>query len=131
MENKDGRNKITIDWDKVNSLLTARCDGTAIASMLGIHPNTLYRRVEEEYGISFSDYQTQKRAEGCSMVLAKQFQAAMAGDRSMLIWWGKQYLGQKDKLDHTSNNKDIGVATPLDNIRTKLQLDAKPDDKAD
>lgn len=120
-----------IDWELVDNLLRADCDGTQIAEFFCMHPNTLYRRVEEQYSMSFSDYQQAKKMEGNAMLLDKQFEVAMTGDRTMMIWLGKQRLGQKEKFDHTSNNKDIGVATPLDNIRAKLQLDAKPDDKAD
>lgn len=120
-----------IDWELVDNLLRADCDGTQIAEFFTMHPNTLYRRVEEQYSMSFSDYQQAKKMEGNAMLLDKQFQTAMDGDRTMMIWLGKQRLGQKEKFDHTSNNKDIGTANPLDNIRAKLQLDAKPDDKAD
>ena len=31
---------------------------------------------------------------------AKQVQLALDGDRCMLVWLGKQWLGQKDRLDH-------------------------------
>ena len=80
----------------VDKYLQSQCEGTGIAGLLGIHPNTLYRRCEEEFGIRFSEYSQQKKSEGKELLRAKQFQTAMKGDKTLLVWLGKQYLGQKD-----------------------------------
>lgn len=128
---KPGRPPAQIDWDMVDNFLKAQCDGVGIASYFGISPDTLYRLTKERYNIGFDDYRRQKQSEGCELLRAKQFQSAMAGDKTMLVWLGKQLLGQKEKVDHTTNNKDIGAVTPLENIRTKLQLDDKSNDQTD
>jgi hypothetical protein len=100
-----GRPKTNIDWNKVNGYLQAQCDGVGIAGLLGIHPNTLYRLCEEKYKISFSEYSAQKKAEGKELLRAKQFQVAMEGDKTMLVWLGKQYAGQRDKIDNEHQGK--------------------------
>ena len=94
-----GRNEVTIDWPKVDSLLKAQCDGTGIAAMLGIHPNTLYRKCEEKHGMSFSDYSALKRGEGKELLRAKMFDAAMKGDKTMQIFLAKNYLGMSDRQE--------------------------------
>lgn len=94
-----GRPKANIDWAKVDAYLKAQCTGTAIASIFGIHPDTLYLACEKKFKMGFSEYSAQKKAEGAEILKAKQYQTAMDGNVSMQIWLGKQYLGQKDKQD--------------------------------
>jgi len=94
-----GRPKADIDWNKVDKYLQAQCDGVGIAGILGIHPNTFYLACEEKFKISFSEYSAQKRGEGRELLRAKQFQSAMEGDKTMLVWLGKQYLNQREKVD--------------------------------
>lgn len=100
------RPKANIDWKKVDNLLKAQCDGVGIAGILGIHPNTLYLAVESEFKISFSEYSAQKKSEGKELLRAKQFESAMSGDKTMLVWLGKQYLEQRDKSDNNNNNTE-------------------------
>jgi hypothetical protein len=109
------RPKANIDWEKVGQLVAAGCDGVQVAAYFGIHPNTLYLACEEEYKISFSDFLQEKRSKGDAMILASQFEAAIRDkDRTMLIWLGKQRLGQREKQDTdiTSGGKVIHVTLP-------------------
>lgn len=105
------RKRIPIDWKKVDQLLEAGSDGTQVAAYIGINEETLYRRVEEEFEIGFAVYKAQKRAKGDTLLLTKQFQVAMSGDKTMLVWLGKQRLKQTDKaeVDHTSKGERMGV----------------------
>jgi IS30 family transposase len=116
-----GRPEIKIDWKKVGNLLKAQCIGTGIASMLGVSPDTLYRKCQEDHKTNFEDYSRQKKSEGVELLRAKQFQTAMEGDKTLLIWLGKQYLDQKDKAqsDITTNGKDIsaGLTISKEDIR--------------
>jgi hypothetical protein len=107
-----GRPKVEINWNKVNKALEAGANGVQVAAMLGIHFNTLSKRCKDDNKCDFCDYLTQKRESGNQKLLTVQFDTALEGDRSMMIWLGKQRLGQKDKhdIDHTSNGKDMGVA---------------------
>lgn len=109
---KVGRPKAKIEWKKVDQLLKAGCTGASIAEMIGIHPDTLYERCKEEHKTNFSDYSQQKRAVGLDMLKAKQFDIAMKGNQTMLIWLGKQYLDQKDKVDES-----VSVKARIEDIR--------------
>lgn len=42
-----------------------------------------------------------------SSLRSVQREKALKGNTSMMIWLGKQILGQKDKHDHTSDDKPI------------------------
>lgn len=105
-----GRTKANIDWHKVDNLLKAQCDGTEIAAMLGLKcADTLYRHVKETFKMDFVAYSQQKRAEGRTLLKVAQFDKALTEkDKTMQIWLGKQYLGQKDKNDVTTDGKQIG-----------------------
>ncbi|MDH4127146.1 MAG: hypothetical protein OEV44_00220 [Spirochaetota bacterium] len=105
------RPKANIDWKIVDQLLEASCEGTEIAAYIGIDNDTLYKRCKTDNKMCFSEYLQQKKAKGDSMLKTKQFKIAMEGDKAMLIWLGKQRLGQKDRHDHTSNDKELKVLT--------------------
>lgn len=101
-ENKTGRPFIDVDYKLIDNYLKAQCDGVGIAAALGVCPDTLYNRIKEKYSLTFSAYAAIKKAEGKEMLRAKQFQSAMEGDKTMLIFLGKQYLDQKDKKEVTA-----------------------------
>lgn len=103
-----GRKKAVIDWRRVDKLLEAGCNGVEIAAALGIHYDTLAKRCKSDKKTDFSDYMQQKRASGDSLLRTAQFKAAMSGDKSMLIWLGKQRLNQSDKKD-TNLSGDLAV----------------------
>lgn len=110
-----GRPKADIDWNKVDKYLQAQCDGVGIAGLLGIHPNTLYLACEDVHKISFSEYSAQKRGEGRELLRTKQFQAAMDGDKTMLVWLGKQYLNQREK-------SESNVSIETDSLKAKEEF---------
>jgi hypothetical protein len=106
LKEKSGRPRIFIDWEKVKNLLLADCTGVEIAGYFGVHPDTLYDRCVMENNISFSDYSHQYKHKGDSLLRATQFEAAIKDkDKTMLVWLGKQRLGQRDRHDvnHAGN----------------------------
>lgn len=109
-----GRPLAQIDWKKVDQYLQAQCEGASIARLLGVHPETLYDRVVAEFGeklgiSNFSEYRALKRAEGLELLRLKQFDSAMSGDRTMLVWLGKQLLGQRDQVETTLHVPQVNV----------------------
>lgn len=91
---------VTINWDEVGELLEAGCSGVEIAGFIGVNENTLYNRCKEDLGEAFEAFKQQKKSSGDSKLRTAQFDAAVKDkDRSMLIWLGKQRLGQKDKTE--------------------------------
>ena len=91
------RPEIPIDWKKVDKLLIAGCLGTEIASHFVMHPNTFYDRVQQKFGVSFTEYSQEKKSTGDSILREKQFEIANKGNVTLLIWLGKNRLGQKDQ----------------------------------
>ena len=103
---KIGRKPAVIDWDEVEQLLVAGYKGTEVAAHFGIHPNTFYHHCEEEKKMSFSEYLQQKRAKGDGLIKLAQFDLAVRErDRTMLIWLGKNRLGQSDRSEVAHKGK--------------------------
>jgi len=94
-----GRKKKFIDWNLVEKLLTTGCSGMEIAAHIGIHFETLYERCSKDKGMSFSELAQEKKRKGVSLLRAKQFDLAMKGDRTMLVWLGKNRMGQAEKVE--------------------------------
>ncbi len=108
--------RIKINWEDVEKYLIAGCTGTQVAAKLGFHKDTLYDRCVKENNMSFSDYSAKKRQKGNSLLHAKQFQVAMGGNTALLVWLGKQRLGQEESPKN-AEGFDGTLAELLDAIK--------------
>ena len=93
-KNPGGRPKKVIQQprattDIVFELASKSLSGEEIASILGIGRTTLYQRFSTAL---------EKGQQACNASLRrKQYEVANEGNVTMLIWLGKQRLGQRDK----------------------------------
>lgn len=94
---KSGGQYKTLDWDYIDKHLMSGCDGASIASHFGMHPDTLYNHVKKEKGMTFSAYKDLKYNDGNDLLKHTQYSVAIKGDKTMLVWLGKQRLGQSDQ----------------------------------
>ena len=83
--------------------------GANIALYLGINENVLYRKCKEDNNQDFSEFKRQNQAKGNVLLKTKQFEKAMKGDTSMLIFLGKNRLGQSDKVQQEQTNYNVDV----------------------
>jgi len=90
-------------WDQLDALVVWATQEYC-AEKLGISVDSLARRIKEETGLSFAEYKHQKKEPIRINLLKKQYDVAMQGNVSMLIWLGKNELGQSDKLDQKVSN---------------------------
>ena len=94
---KMGRPRIEIDTDQVSAFCQVLCTQEEIALFLGCSIETLNRRIKEKSGLTFAGFY-QKHSVGGKMSLRRyQYLAAKDGNPTMLVWLGKQVLGQRDK----------------------------------
>lgn len=77
-----------------------QCTQIEIADYLGCSTMTLQKDDQ------FNDIYKKGMSKGRMSLRRKQWAALEAGNNTMLIWLGKQYLGQQDKHEHTG--KDNG-----------------------
>ena len=88
-----------IDWDQVDKMCAIHCTGEEQAAVLGLDYDTLNRACHREHNCSFADYFRQKASNGKMSLRRKQYTAAMDGNTTMLVWLGKNWLGQTDQPD--------------------------------
>ena len=94
-----------IDFDELDKLCAIQSTEEEIAGWFGIDIDTLVTRIKEKCGMTFSEYFAQKKGTGKISLRRKQYQTAMAGNPTLLIWLGKQWLNQKDKHEISGDDK--------------------------
>ena len=100
----EGRPLKIIDPEMVRQLAMIDCSYDEMAAVLKCDPKTLTNR--------FSQVIKEGREEGRSSLKRAQYKAAMNGNTTMLIWLGKQRLGQRDSQYLSSIDED-GKVVPL------------------
>ena len=84
-----------------------------ICAVMGVNSDTLLRLINEHLyeeitghkrrgtakKVYFSDAFKKFSANGRMSLRREQYRLAMGGDRTMLIWLGKQHLGQRDEVE--------------------------------
>jgi hypothetical protein len=101
----------------VDMFLMAGCPGTEIADAMGIWNETLYRACQRDHNMGFDAYAQQKKSTGKARLRAKQYERAMKGSETMLIYLGKSMLGQTDRpvpeSDHGGKNTTFTLIEEL------------------
>lgn len=113
------RPPIDIDAKQVEKLAALHCSVQEIAGFFECSRDTIERRFAAEL--------TKGRASGKMKLRDMQWKAAEKGNVAMLIWLGKQYLDQQDKLEqqHTltpddSKDKSIESAERIRQLAEKV-----------
>jgi AraC-like DNA-binding protein len=96
---KVGRPKIEINEDQLEKLASILCTMEEMASFFGCSVDTLER--------NFADTIKKGKDKGRMSLRRLQFEKAQTGNTTMLIWLGKQMLGQKDKIETSENNEPL------------------------
>jgi len=94
-----GRPQFNINWETVDSMCAIQCTGEEIAGVLGCSYDTLSRGSERDKSCTFAEYFAQKRSSGKMSLRRKQYSMAMEGNPTLLVWLGKNWLGQTDKME--------------------------------
>lgn len=109
------RPKIEIDLDQLEKLCAMQCTVIEICGWFDITKNTLFARVLEHYEQEWGEFYEEKKGRGKVALRRRQFEAAMAGSVPMLIWLGKQWLNQMDRLaDENRQTPDFVLSYHLD-----------------
>src|SRR5580692_10785884 len=116
-----------INWERVDELLEAGCHGTEIAAFYSMHPNTFYDRVVAKYNMSFTEYSCEKNSRGNALLRETQYLKALKKDNVMMIWLGKQRLGQRETPIETLITEEVmkGFAAVMNQL-TGLQTGEVP-----
>src|SRR6185369_10718412 len=87
-----------IDSKTFGGLCEVQCTLEEIAHVLGVSEDTVERWCKRTYELGFADTYKKFSAFGKTSLRRYQFEAAKKGNATMLIWLGKQYLGQREPL---------------------------------
>lgn len=117
---KMGRPRKEIDQKQFEALCGIWCTLEEICSFFHVTDKTLNSWCRRTYGETFSEVFKQKRNIGNISLRRYQFQAAKKGNVTMLIWLGKQRLGQTDKVQMDTS----AVMNKLDAVLDGIKEDA-------
>ena len=98
---RTGRPKLLINRDLFEDLCRIQCTMPEITGVLRVSEETLRRWVKRTYGnFTFETIRAQKAEGGKASLRRAQINLALDSENpTMLIWLGKQYLGQRDKQE--------------------------------
>ena len=99
MANPEGRPRIPINQQEFEKLCNMLCTEEEIAGWFNCSVDTIARWCQDTYGETFRDAFAKLSSRGKISIRRKQFEVAQSGNVTMLIWLGKQHLGQRDKQE--------------------------------
>lgn len=101
--NKGGRPRSEISMELLTELVEIQCTAEECAKVLGVSSDTIDRRLKEEGFAGFAEFYEKNAEGGKASLRREQWKLARNGNATMLVWLGKQWLGQRDKVDHSGN----------------------------
>jgi len=125
-KNKGGRPKFELDVKEFKKLLQIHCTIHEVAGFYDVCLDTIEAACQRQFGFGFSECFKRYSANG--KISLRRSQYLLATDKlnpSMLIWLGKQYLDQKDHVEHTGNEKapiQLAYAPPETEAKRKQLL---------
>ena len=96
---KRGRPKTEIDYALVRRYAQAQCTQEAIATMLHLSLSTCTH--DADFLLAYAE----GKEEGKRAVLVAQYNLALKGNADMLKWFGKQHMGQADKVENKNDDR--------------------------
>jgi len=90
-----------IDLEQVRRMAACGCTDREIAFILGVSEAFLRRKARQALD--------QGRAQLQKSLRRKQLEMARRGSVPMLIWLGKQYLGQRDRQDVLQTQRTVEI----------------------
>ncbi len=104
-----GRPRAELNLKLIRSLAQIGCTLTEIASIIGVNEKTIRRRASDEMEKGHNEMRTTLRR--------WQYLKAKDGNVAMLIWLGKQFLGQRERIDETIREEVVTIE-PFDATKT-------------
>jgi len=110
---------VPIDMEAVKNYASLGASNREIARMIGVTEKTVRNRCKDVLRLG--------RAEMRSSLRKRQFEIAMEGNPTMLIWLGKNILGQADKSEQKIDQKLIIRDRTVDSADTSTDALRKGD----
>lgn len=91
--------ELRIDWELFDKLAGIQCSISEMAFVFGLHHDTINDACKRVHGVTADNYRASRAHGGRVALRRRQFEVALEGNPTMLIWLGKQMLGQADKAE--------------------------------
>ena len=114
-----------IDAKQFEKLCGLQCTKLEICGWFDITDKTLESWCKRTYGKGFSETFEEKRAAGKISLRRAQYELALKGNETMLIWLGRNYLGQSEDVTVKANVAldDDGLSKSLKELGKELESD--------
>ena len=112
-------NLLPINPESVRILAATQAPVRRIAAVLGCNEKTLRNRFREVIELG--------REAGLSKLQQRQWQAAMDGNVTMMIWLGKQHLGQSDRAEIKQESYQLVIMKDDEAATSKDSDNGKPE----
>ena len=107
---KTGRPPKVIDWKQIEAMCRIQMTQEEISSVTECSIDLIGDHCKREHGISFPEFFKKNSEDGKMSLRRAQFKKAVVdGHPTMLVWLGKQMLGQRDHMEF-SNAQPITLA---------------------
>lgn len=113
---KMGRPKKEISQKRFEVLCACQATLVDICDELEVTDKTLNNWCKEVYGKTFSEVFKQKRKLGLNSLRGRMYKAAMDGDRSVMIFLAKNWLGMSDKVENVNYNVDAKTIAEVEEM---------------
>ena len=113
-----GLKAVKIDKDQVQALARLGCTWDEIADVLGVARSTLGKNMKTDKSVR--DAYEKGIAEGDVSIRRAQYDSAMQGKTAMLIWLGKNRLGQTDRIETKNETEITGGTGALEQLNSQL-----------
>ena len=115
---KGGRPRFELsdeEFGKLVNMVRIQCTQEEICGIYGVTDKTLNEALKRREEPGFSEFYKRHQDEGRASLRRAQWKAAQDGNPTMLVWLGKQMLGQRDKqdFDHTTSDGSMRPTTVI------------------
>ena len=119
------RRKKEIEKDDFERLCALQCTRDEICAWFDVTDKTLNGWCRRTYGASFSAVFRQKRVPGKVSLSRAQYKTAMAGNPTMLVWLGRNWLGQSEQAasEAQDDDKQDGLSKSLQELAEEMDND--------
>ncbi len=123
-----GRPKVEIDWQKFEFACKLLATKEEICGLLEVSDATLQRNIKEKYDDTFEGVLKKYSGEAKISLRRWQMKKAQDGSVPILIWLGKQHLGQRDKNEISGiDGGTIDIKLDFANDTNKNKTDPIPE----
>lgn len=92
------------NWDEIANMCEIQCTQAEIAKVMGCEENTLRAACKRDNKKDWAQFYAEHREKGKISLRRSQWKKAVTNlDTTMLIFLGKNILGQKDKIENDVN----------------------------